>query len=122
MFFHRCYARALKLMSDVPSLWYDLGLNYYRQSSIPYPAEGDQNCPSLLLEKAKEVTPRILYSIYLFIFFFYIFTFSEMVFIKILSLFQCLKKAIMLESGNHSYWNALGVISMSEGNHICNLF
>lgn len=31
---------------------------------------------------------------------------------------QCLKKAIMLESGNHSYWNALGVVSMSEGNEI----
>lgn len=24
----------------------------------------------------------------------------------------------MLESGNHSYWNALGVISMGEGNQM----
>ncbi|XP_036955110.1 tetratricopeptide repeat protein 37 isoform X3 [Acanthopagrus latus] len=77
----RCYARALKLMSEVPSLWYDLGLNYFRQSSLPCPAEGDQNSPSLLLEKAQ----------------------------------QCLKKAIMMDSGNHSNWNALGVISMREG-------
>ncbi|XP_038559572.1 tetratricopeptide repeat protein 37 [Micropterus salmoides] len=77
----RCYARALKLMSEVPSLWYDLGLNYYRQSSLPCLAEGDQNSPTLLLEKAE----------------------------------QCLKKAIMMDSGNHSYWNALGVISMSKG-------
>lgn len=99
-------------MSEVPSLWCDLGLNYYRQSSIPCPAEGDQNCPSLLLEKAQEVTPKILLHFFI----------SEMVFNKILSLFQCLKKAIMLESGNHSYWNALGVISMSKGNRICNLF
>lgn len=50
---YRCYARALKLMSEVPSLWYDLGLNYYRQACLPYPTEGDQN--SLLLEKAEQV-------------------------------------------------------------------
>ncbi|XP_039658125.1 tetratricopeptide repeat protein 37 [Perca fluviatilis] len=77
----RCYVRALKLMSEVPSLWYDLGLNYYRQSSVPRPDEGDPNSQSLLLEKAQ----------------------------------QCLKKAIMMDSGTHSYWNALGVISMSKG-------
>uniref|UniRef100_A0A671Y0A7 SKI3 subunit of superkiller complex n=1 Tax=Sparus aurata TaxID=8175 RepID=A0A671Y0A7_SPAAU len=71
----RCYARALKLMSEVPSLWYDLGLNYFRQASLPCPTEGDQNSPSLLLEKAQ----------------------------------QCLKKAIMMDSGNHSNWNALGL-------------
>uniref|UniRef100_A0A7N6A4L9 Tetratricopeptide repeat domain 37 n=1 Tax=Anabas testudineus TaxID=64144 RepID=A0A7N6A4L9_ANATE len=76
---YRCYARALKLMSEVPSLWYDLGLNYYRQACLPYPTEGDQN--SLLLEKAE----------------------------------QCLKKAIMMDSANHIYWNALGVISMNKG-------
>uniref|UniRef100_A0A671Y0B2 SKI3 subunit of superkiller complex n=1 Tax=Sparus aurata TaxID=8175 RepID=A0A671Y0B2_SPAAU len=81
VFVCRCYARALKLMSEVPSLWYDLGLNYFRQASLPCPTEGDQNSPSLLLEKAQ----------------------------------QCLKKAIMMDSGNHSNWNALGVISMSEG-------
>ncbi|XP_068617091.1 superkiller complex protein 3 [Brachionichthys hirsutus] len=77
----RCYARALKLKSEVPGLWYDMGLNYYHQSTCPCPTEGDQNSPSLLLEKAQ----------------------------------QCLKKAIMMDSGNHGYWNALGVISMSKG-------
>uniref|UniRef100_A0A8C4E6U4 SKI3 subunit of superkiller complex n=1 Tax=Dicentrarchus labrax TaxID=13489 RepID=A0A8C4E6U4_DICLA len=77
----RCYVRALKLMSEVPSLWYDLGLNYYRQSRLTFPTEGDQNSPSLLLEKS----------------------------------LQCLKKAIMMDSGNYSYWSALGVISMSKG-------
>ncbi|XP_071338724.1 superkiller complex protein 3 [Trachinotus anak] len=77
----RCYARALKLMSEAPSLWYDLGLNYYRQSSLPCPTEGEQNSQSMVLEKAQ----------------------------------QCLKKAIMMDSGNHSYWNALGVISMNKG-------
>ncbi|XP_044225084.1 tetratricopeptide repeat protein 37 [Thunnus albacares] len=77
----RCYARALKLMPEVPSLWYDLGLNYYHQASLFCPTEGDQNSPSLLLEKAQ----------------------------------QCLKKAIMMDSGNHTYWNSLGVISMSKG-------
>ncbi|KAM7416515.1 hypothetical protein PAMA_018530 [Pampus argenteus] len=78
----RCYARALKLMPEVPSLWYDLGLNYYHQASRPCPTtEGDQTSPSLLLEKAQ----------------------------------QCLKKAIMMDSENHSYWNSLGVISMSKG-------
>nr|XP_046243032.1 tetratricopeptide repeat protein 37 isoform X2 [Scatophagus argus] len=77
----RCYARALKLMSEVPSLWYDLGLNYYHQARLSCPAEGELNSLSLLLEKAQ----------------------------------QCLKKAIMMESGNHSYWNGLGVVSMSKG-------
>ncbi|KAJ3604243.1 hypothetical protein NHX12_028984 [Muraenolepis orangiensis] len=28
---------------------------------------------------------------------------------------QCVKKAIMMDSSNHSYWIALGVIAMSEG-------
>lgn len=70
MFFHRCYAQALKLMSEVPSLWYDLGLNYYRQSSIPCPNEGDRNCPSLLLEKAQEVT--IFFLLYFFFTFFHL--------------------------------------------------
>ncbi|CAN9513348.1 unnamed protein product [Ophioblennius macclurei] len=72
-----CYARALKLMPEVSSLWYDLGLNYYHQATCqPKLTEEDQSS-----EKAE----------------------------------QCLKKAIMMDSGNHSYWNALGVISMSKG-------
>ncbi|XP_071783567.2 superkiller complex protein 3 [Centroberyx gerrardi] len=77
----RCYGHALKLMPEAPSLWFDLGLNYHRQASLPCPTEGDQNSPALLLEKAQ----------------------------------QCVKKAIMMDSGNHSYWNALGVIAMSKG-------
>lgn len=48
-------------MSEVPSLWYDLGLNYFRQASLPCPTEGDQNSPSLLLEKAQQVIHRSLY-------------------------------------------------------------
>ncbi|KAM4808860.1 superkiller complex protein 3 [Rhinophrynus dorsalis] len=28
---------------------------------------------------------------------------------------QCVKKAVMMDSGNHLYWNALGVISCSKG-------
>ncbi|XP_028851542.1 tetratricopeptide repeat protein 37 isoform X2 [Denticeps clupeoides] len=28
---------------------------------------------------------------------------------------QCIKKAVMLDSANHSYWNALGVVSMAKG-------
>uniref|UniRef100_UPI0037E80CDA superkiller complex protein 3 n=1 Tax=Semicossyphus pulcher TaxID=241346 RepID=UPI0037E80CDA len=56
----RCYARALKLMSEVSSLWYDLGLNYYRQSSLTCPTEGDQNSPSLLLEKAQQCLKKAI--------------------------------------------------------------
>ncbi|XP_069034465.1 tetratricopeptide repeat protein 37 [Embiotoca jacksoni] len=78
----RCYARALKLRPEAPTLWYDLGLNYYHQATrIPCLTEGDHTSPSLNLEKAQE----------------------------------CLKKAIMMDSENHSYWNALGVISMNTG-------
>uniref|UniRef100_A0A8C5AJX7 SKI3 subunit of superkiller complex n=1 Tax=Gadus morhua TaxID=8049 RepID=A0A8C5AJX7_GADMO len=77
----RCYGRALKLMPEAPSLWYDLGLNYHRQASLPCLADGDNSSQPLLLEKAQ----------------------------------QCVKKAIMMDSGNYSYWNALGVIAMSKG-------
>ncbi|MFT7813636.1 tetratricopeptide repeat protein 37 isoform X1 [Arapaima gigas] len=28
---------------------------------------------------------------------------------------QCVKKAVMLDSRNHSYWNALGVVAMTKG-------
>ncbi|XP_041855524.1 tetratricopeptide repeat protein 37 [Melanotaenia boesemani] len=78
----RCYVHALKLMPEVPSLWYDLGLNYYHQAtSMSCPTEGDQNSPSQDLEKAQ----------------------------------QCFKKAVMMKSSNHTFWNALGVISMTKG-------
>uniref|UniRef100_A0AAQ4RWZ0 SKI3 subunit of superkiller complex n=1 Tax=Gasterosteus aculeatus aculeatus TaxID=481459 RepID=A0AAQ4RWZ0_GASAC len=83
----RCYAHALKLMPEVPSLWNDLGLNYYRQSSLSCLTEDGQNSPSLLLEKAQ----------------------------------QCLKKAIMMDSENHSFWNALGVISMMTGQRVLDI-
>lgn len=76
----RCFGRALKLMPEAPSLWCDLGLNYYHQSrllSSHYPEED----PQALLEKA----------------------------------LQCVKKAIMLDSANHTYWNALGVVAMTKG-------
>lgn len=104
----RCYARALKLMPEVPSLWYDLGLNYYRQAiSSLCPTEGDHDSSSLLLEKAQQVILRVpsnrLHSLFLEVFFFF---WSS----------QCLKKAIMMDSSSHSYWNALGVISMNKGN------
>uniref|UniRef100_A0A8C5ICB9 Tetratricopeptide repeat domain 37 n=1 Tax=Gouania willdenowi TaxID=441366 RepID=A0A8C5ICB9_GOUWI len=79
---HICYVRALKLMPEVSSLWYDLGLNYYHQASSQ-------------LEKAQQVNSVWLYSFFLSL--------------------QCLKKAIMMDSGNHSYWNALGVVSTNKG-------
>ncbi|XP_062310352.1 superkiller complex protein 3 [Osmerus eperlanus] len=80
----RCYGRALKLMAEAPSLWYDLGLNYHQQARLLCSTQGEEEDPSslsLLLEKAQ----------------------------------QCVKKAVMLDSGNHSYWNALGVVAMSKG-------
>ncbi|XP_054630521.1 tetratricopeptide repeat protein 37 isoform X1 [Dunckerocampus dactyliophorus] len=72
----KCYTRALKLMPEVASLWYDLGLNFYHQAHLACDAVEDR---SLLLEKAQ----------------------------------QCLRKAIMMDSGDHRYWNALGVINTS---------
>ncbi|XP_027001415.1 tetratricopeptide repeat protein 37 [Tachysurus fulvidraco] len=76
----RCYGRALKLMPDTPSLWCDLGLNYYHQSRLIWSTSTEQDVQSLL-EKA----------------------------------LQCVKKAVMLDSGNHMYWNALGVVAMTKG-------
>uniref|UniRef100_A0A8C1D2Y9 SKI3 subunit of superkiller complex n=1 Tax=Cyprinus carpio carpio TaxID=630221 RepID=A0A8C1D2Y9_CYPCA len=76
----RCFGRALKLMPEAPSLWCDLGLNYYHQSKLLnclYPEDDAHS----LLEKAM----------------------------------QCVKKAIMLDSANHTYWNTLGVVAMAKG-------
>ncbi|XP_018776123.1 SKI3 subunit of superkiller complex protein [Serinus canaria] len=72
----RCYGRALKLMS-LPSIWCDLGINYYRQAEHLTAAGTDMNEISELLEKS----------------------------------LQCLKKAVRLDSKNHLYWNALGVVA-----------
>ncbi|XP_037981723.1 tetratricopeptide repeat protein 37 isoform X2 [Motacilla alba alba] len=72
----RCYGRALKLMS-LPSIWCDLGINYYRQAEHLTAVGTDMNEISELLEKS----------------------------------LQCLKKAVRLDSRNHLYWNALGVVA-----------
>ncbi|RMC17980.1 hypothetical protein DUI87_04854 [Hirundo rustica rustica] len=72
----RCYGRALKLMS-LPSIWCDLGINYYRQAEHLTAVGSDVNEISELLEKS----------------------------------LQCLKKAVRLDSKNHLYWNALGVVA-----------
>ncbi|XP_039575264.1 tetratricopeptide repeat protein 37 isoform X2 [Passer montanus] len=72
----RCYGRALKLMS-LPSIWCDLGINYYRQAEHLTAVGTDMNEISELLEKS----------------------------------LQCLKKAVRLDSKNHLYWNALGVVA-----------
>ncbi|KAL7839781.1 hypothetical protein SRHO_G00264390 [Serrasalmus rhombeus] len=76
----RCYGRALKLMAEAPSIWCDLGLNYYHQSRLLLSQSTEQDIQPLL-EKA----------------------------------LQCVKKAVMLDSGNHTYWNALGVVAMAKG-------
>uniref|UniRef100_A0A8C5UB28 Tetratricopeptide repeat domain 37 n=1 Tax=Malurus cyaneus samueli TaxID=2593467 RepID=A0A8C5UB28_9PASS len=72
----RCYGRALKLM-PLPSIWCDLGINYYRQAEHLTAVGTDMNEISELLEKS----------------------------------LQCLKKAVRLDSKNHLYWNALGVVA-----------
>ncbi|XP_064294738.1 superkiller complex protein 3 [Phalacrocorax carbo] len=72
----RCYGRALKLM-PLPSIWCDLGINYYRQAEHLTAVGTDMNEISDLLEKS----------------------------------LQCLKKAVRLDSKNHLYWNALGVVA-----------
>ena len=41
---------------------------------------------------------------------------------KMIFLSQCVKKAVMLDSGNHSYWNALGVVAMSKGMVVSHIF
>ncbi|KFU86741.1 Tetratricopeptide repeat protein 37, partial [Chaetura pelagica] len=72
----RCYSRALKLM-PLPSIWCDLGINYYRQAEHLTAVGTDTSEISELLEKS----------------------------------LQCLKKAVRLDSKNHLYWNALGVVA-----------
>ncbi|KAM6229960.1 superkiller complex protein 3 isoform 2-T2 [Porphyrio hochstetteri] len=72
----RCYGRALKLMF-LPSIWCDLGINYYRQAEHLTAMGTDMNEINELLDKS----------------------------------LQCLKKAVRLDSKNHLYWNALGVVA-----------
>ncbi|XP_005505066.2 superkiller complex protein 3 isoform X1 [Columba livia] len=72
----RCYGRALKLMA-LPSIWCDLGINYYRQAEHLTAVGTDMSEISELLEKS----------------------------------LQCIKKAVRLDSKNHLYWNALGVVA-----------
>lgn len=109
MFCHRCYAHALKLMPEVASRWYDLGLNYYHQASL---TQNDQNSPAMDIEKAQQVICRTLYNI------FALFVPERGLYLMVFLSLQCLKKAIMMDSSNHSYWNALGVVSMNKGNDI----
>lgn len=52
----RCYGRALKLMAETPSLWCDLGLNYYHQSKLFLSTSTEQDVQPLL-EKALQVFP-----------------------------------------------------------------
>lgn len=49
-------------MPEAPSLWYDLGLNYYRQAASQSAlTEENQNSPSQDLEKAHQVTQTLLF-------------------------------------------------------------
>uniref|UniRef100_A0A8C7EGZ2 TTC37 protein n=1 Tax=Nothoprocta perdicaria TaxID=30464 RepID=A0A8C7EGZ2_NOTPE len=76
----RCYGRALKL-APLPSIWCDLGINYYRQAEHLTAMGTDVNETNELLEKS----------------------------------LQCIKKAVRLDSKNHHYWNALGVVASCSG-------
>jgi len=80
LYFHRCYGRALKLMST-SNTWCDLGINYYRQAQHLAETGNNTNDLKELLEKS----------------------------------LHCLKKAVRLDSKNHLYWNALGVVSCHNG-------
>lgn len=62
---------------SLPSIWCDLGINYYHQAEHLTAVGPDMNEISELLEKS----------------------------------LQCLKKAVRLDSKNHLYWNALGVVA-----------
>lgn len=59
----RCYAHALKLMPEVASLWYDLGLNYYHQATNS-PRSTDEHQNSLNLEKAQQVIKKIFFFLF----------------------------------------------------------
>ncbi len=119
--FIRCFGRALKLMPEAPGLWCDLGLNYCHQSrllSCFYPEEDQQP----LLEKAIQVHNLTWNQSFVMLSWWCVLTgcFGLALF------WQCVKKAIMLDSANHTYWNALGVVSMAKGRakytydvHIC---
>uniref|UniRef100_A0A2K5C7N2 Superkiller complex protein 3 n=1 Tax=Aotus nancymaae TaxID=37293 RepID=A0A2K5C7N2_AOTNA len=85
----RCYGRALKLMST-SNTWCDLGINYYRQAQHLAETGSNMNDLKELLEKSLNVC-----------------AFLKDVF--------CLKKAVRLDSNNHLYWNALGVVACYSG-------
>ncbi|KFP86291.1 Tetratricopeptide repeat protein 37, partial [Acanthisitta chloris] len=75
----RCYSKAFKL-KPLPSIWCDVGINYYRQAEHLTAVGANMNEINELLDKS----------------------------------LQCLKKAVRLDSRNHLYWNALGVVASSS--------
>uniref|UniRef100_A0A673MNC0 Tetratricopeptide repeat protein 37-like n=1 Tax=Sinocyclocheilus rhinocerous TaxID=307959 RepID=A0A673MNC0_9TELE len=98
----RCFGRALKLMPEAPSLWCDLGLNYYHQSrllSCLNPEEDQQP----LLEKAIQCKSHILE--------------CPRGGIENFALAQhCFIKSVKAESNNVVAWTNLGALYLKKGN------
>lgn len=107
-------------MPEAASLWCDLGINYYRQCLKLLSLNQEQDL-QMLLEKSVQVLKGLAGS-----------PSSHLASWQSSSAFwlsrgltcgnvccsrtiQCIKKAVMLDSDNYSFWNALGVVSMVTG-------
>ncbi|XP_034451179.1 tetratricopeptide repeat protein 37 [Hippoglossus hippoglossus] len=114
----RCYAHALKLVSEAPSLWYDLGLNYYHQAKLPISSEGDQNSQSLVLEKAQQCFKKaIMMDCENHSYWNGLGAISMNKGLENFALAQhCFIKSIQVESNNVVAWTNLGSLYLKKGN------
>uniref|UniRef100_A0A673MLJ3 Tetratricopeptide repeat protein 37-like n=1 Tax=Sinocyclocheilus rhinocerous TaxID=307959 RepID=A0A673MLJ3_9TELE len=96
----RCFGRALKLMPEAPSLWCDLGLNYYHQSRL------------LSSIQVHDLTCVVMdYSCVNCIFCFYILGIENFALAQ-----HCFIKSVKAESNNVVAWTNLGALYLKKGN------
>ncbi|KAJ7423629.1 Tetratricopeptide repeat protein 37 [Pitangus sulphuratus] len=102
-YFTRCYGRALKLM-PLPSIWCDLGINYYRQAEHLTAMGTDKNEISELLEKSLQLDLALLFS------------FSPPAIANYALAQHSFIKSVQAEQINIVAWTNLGVLYLATGN------
>lgn len=114
----RCYAHALKLRPDVASLWYDLGLNYHKQASLPSSTNGDEAVITQVLEKAQQCLKKaIMMEVGSYIYWNALGVISASKGIEDFALAQhCFIKSIQAEQNNVVAWTNLGALYLKKDN------
>lgn len=114
----RCFAHALKLMPDVASLWYDLGLNYQKQASFFLSTNSDDSVLTQVLEKAQQCLKKaIMMDKGNYIYWNALGVISANKDTEDLALAQhCFIKSIQIEQNNVVAWTNLGALYLKKDN------